>query len=289
MNPRQLIKVGKPKNKITVGLAASHLIMIGYCLLACYPVAWAFSSALKSNSTLFDDIFALFTEFHWENFVEAWNRANISKYFFNSVFITGGGLITLVFLASMTSYALTRVEFKGRKAVNFLYISGIMTPGLCGLVPLYVMLVQLKLVDNHLMLILIQVANMFPFTIFLLTNFYRTVPLEISEAAIIDGCSHYQLFTRIMFPLTRVGLMPILIIQFMNSWNEFYWSMILIMSEEKKTLQYGLYALQKVTMQKANWVVMFAAAVIIMLPCLVMYIIFQKHIVEGVNMGAVKG
>jgi N-acetylglucosamine transport system permease protein len=275
--------------KISPSDILGRIFLIAYTLIVVYPVLWTMSCSLKTNADLFDNIFGFPTKFHFENYVNAWVKSGVSQYFFNSVGITIGSLFFMLMFATMASYALARYKFKLNKMITIIYISGIMIPGIAGIIPLFLELKSFGMLDNRAVLVLINTVNMMPFSVFMLIAFFKTIPSEIEEAGIIDGCSKFRLFGNVMLPLAVPGIIPLIIIQFMNCWSEIYFSLILISSDFKKPLQVGLYNLQKVQYQRADWVVLFAAIVIVMIPTMVMYILFQRRIIEGVSIGAVKG
>ena len=272
-----------------IGVWVVRVFMCIYSVIVLYPILWAVFCSVKDNASLFDNIFALPSELHFENYVNAWTKAHISQYFLNTVVITIGSLALMMLFASMASYVIARYDFLGRRVFRFLYISGMMIPGTAGIVPLFIELSSFGMVDNRVALMLVNCVNMMAFSVFILISFFKTIPKEISEAATVDECGRFKLFGRVMLPLAQPGLIPVLIIQFISCWSEVYYSMILLSTDSKKTLQIGLYNMQKVQFQRADYVVMFAASVLVALPSILMYIIFQKKIIGGISMGAVKG
>lgn len=277
--------------KLHIGTQICRIFLIIYSCLAIFPIVWVFMSSLKTNRTLFDNLLAPppLNDLNWINYVDAWERARVSTYFFNTVAITFLSLVCLMLFASMAAYVLARYSFRGNKAITFLYISGLMIPGVIGIIPLYLLLSTMNLLDNRGALVIMNLVTAMPFSVFLLIAFFKTIPKEISEAGVIDGCNHFNLFSSVILPLAKPGLIPVLIIGFMSFWSEVYYSMILIHTDSKRTLQVGLMNMQRVQFQAADWVVMYAAVIIVILPSILLYIIFQKKIVEGVNMGAIKG
>ena len=275
--------------KLHIGTQIARLFLIIYAVFAVYPVFWTVMSSLKDNKTLFANIFGLPQKLNFQNYVSAWSKAKISVYFFNTLFITLGSLLLMIVLASLTAYVLARYKFKLNKFFTFMYISGLMIPGIAGIISLYIQLRFLNMVDSRGTMMLINAANMMPFSVFVLISFFKTIPKEIAEAGEIEGCNEFNLFTRVMLPLAKPGLIPVLIIQFMNCWSEVYFSLVILHTDTKKTLQLGLMTMQKVENQYADYVVLFAAVVIVMIPCLLLYAVFQKKIIDGINLGAVKG
>lgn len=276
------------KVPINVSNLISRLILVMYSAIVIYPMLWTLSCSLKSNEEFFDNIFGLPKVFHFENYINAWIKASVSTYFMNSVFISVAAILLMVLMASTTSFVLARYKFKLNSLVKFIYVSGIMIPGMAGIIPLFLEMKSFHMLDNRAVIALLCGVGMMPLSVYLLINFFKTIPSEIEEAGVIDGCNNYQLFGKVMFPLAIPGLIPLIIIQFIWVWNEVYFSYILINTDAKKTLQVGLINLQKVQYQRCDWVVLFAAIVIIMIPTLIVYLIFQRKIIEGVSVGALK-
>lgn len=283
------MSIRRSRTRFGAAAAVSRAILVAYSIVVVYPLLWTLFSSLKTNADLFDHIFAPPTELNFVNYANAWTRANISQYFLNSVVITVVSVVLVLCFATMAAYVLARYRFRLNRLITVLYISGIMIPGIAGIIPLFIQLKALNMIDNRAALALVNMVNMMPFSVFMLINFIRTIPTEIEEAGIVDGCDRFSLFRRIMLPLSMPGIIPLVIINFINCWSEIYFSLILLISDHKKTLQVGLYNLQKVQYQRADWVTMFAAIVIVMLPSILVYIGFQKKIIEGVSIGAVKG
>lgn len=276
------------KAPVNLSNLISRLILIIYSAIVIYPMLWTLSCSLKTNEEFFDNIFGLPRVLHFENYVNAWIKANVSTYFMNSVFISVASIFLMILMASTTSFVLARYRFKLNRLVTFIYISGIMIPGMAGIIPLFLEIRAFHMLDNRAVIALLCGVGMMPMSVFLLINFFKTIPSEIEEAGVIDGCNSYQLFGKVMFPLAIPGLIPLIIIQFIWVWNEVYFSYILLSTDAKKTLQVGLINLQKVQYQRCDWVVLFAAIVIVMIPTLAVYLVFQRKIIEGVSVGALK-
>ncbi len=250
-----------------------------------------------------------------ENYVTALREMRFEGYFYNSLAVVGVSLILLLLVATPASYALARLPLRGSRLMLIYLLTGLMVPAQLILVPLFFQYTswsnaltalasplfhllgmegaQLSLHNSHLGLILIYAATSLSFTVFVLTNFFRTLPKELYEAGIIDGCSEGQVFLHVMLPLARTGLITVAILNFIGLWNEYLFALVFLHDDALRTLPLGLadLSMQASYRQagKADAGVLFAGLVIVMIPTLIVYLLMQKHLVRGVTVGAVKG
>ncbi len=267
-------------------------VIVGlYCLTSVAALAWAVYTSLKSDSDLFGrGPWALPTAWHPENYVDVWSRARIGNYFFNSAYVSIVSTVVGVLIAAMAAYVLARIDFRGSRAVLFYFIAGLMVPGFLYVVPLYFMIVStLKLGNNHLGLILLYIAGSLPFNVFILTGFFKTLPIELEEAATIDGATPNSVFWRIMLPLAQPGLLTVGIFNFISHWNEFFWSLVLLQDKELFTISRGLFALYLESQYQARWTTLFAGLLIATVPVIIVFAVLQDLITEGLTVGALKG
>ncbi len=268
-------------------LLRAYLILFAVLVIA--PLLWTVYSSFKTNQEFFQNPWALPDSLQIQNYITAWNKANIGKYFFNSVIVTGIVVTANALLGSMTAYACTRLRLKCGRFTTLFYMAGMFVPTVLCVVPMFLQLQRLSLLDNLLGLILLYIAVNMPFTVFVLCGFFETLPHELEEAASIDGCGFFRTYWNIMLPLVKPGLATVSIFNFLGTWNEFVLAKTMIFSETKNTLPMGLVSLMQTSMYQADWSSLFAALIIVMIPTLVIYIVFQKYITSGVTAGAVKG
>ncbi len=264
-------------------------ILIIYSIIVIFPLVWIFSSSLKSSIEIFADVWALPKGIKWQNYVNAWIEASIGKYFINSLFVTATSVFFILLLSAMVAYVLTRFRFLGNSFVFYYFLGGLMIPTFLGIVPLFLLLKDLRLLDNFIGLILVYTAYSLPFSIFILTPFFKSLPHELAEAAIIDGCSDFSVFWRIMLPLAKPGLITVGIFNFLGIWNEYILALVIISSGELRTLPLGIANLYMVQHYQADWGTLFAGLTIVMVPTLIVYIIFSKKLTSGITLGALKG
>ncbi|NQX61552.1 carbohydrate ABC transporter permease [Paenibacillus qinlingensis] len=266
------------------------IILIIWSVAVLYPLLWTLLDALKNNEQFFLNAPWALPKFPllWSNFSYVWSKYNFSTYFLNSVVVTVGSTLLGMILAAMTAYILARYDFKGNKVLLTIYISSMMIPFALALIPLFFLLNDLHLINTWLGLILVYAALNLPFGIFLLVGFYKSLPKEIEEAAIIDGTSHYGTFFRVMLPLSQPGLITVMITNMLNNWNEYFLGVVLTNEPTKYTLPIGLAVMQAEMQYRVEWGPLFAGLLITTLPTLIVYMIFQRQIASGITAGAVK-
>lgn len=252
-----------------------------------FPIIWLFLFSLKSNSEIFaGSPFALPKEWLWENYLKVW-EGGIGLYFWNSVWITVVAIILTALLASMATFAITRMQWKLNKLVLGLFMVGLMIPIHSAIIPLFSMFLSVNLIDNPWSIVITYTAYNLPITMMILLGFYYTLPREIEEAAIIDGCSVHRMFFRIILPMTAPVLSTIIIINMIYNWNEFVFVNTFISSDEYKTLTVGIQNF--IGQYMTDWGAIGATLIISLLPILVAFVFFSNKVVEGISSSAVKG
>lgn len=288
--------VGKGKN-LWNGVKRSpiYILLSIWAVIVIYPLAWTLFSALRTDREIMFTPWGMPTEFHFENFVRAWTNAQIGDFFLNTIIVVIPSLIFTLLLSSMVAYILARYEFRGKQVVYYLFLAGMMFPIFLALVPLYFIMEFIKLRNTFPGLILVYIAFSLPFTVFFMVAFFKTLPRELMEAAIIDGATHTQTFFKVMLPLAQPGLVTMAIFNFLGQWNQFLLPTLLmdnsglLEGQTRYVLSQGLYFLQIQQHYKNDWSGMFAAVSLVMIPTLIVYVIFQEKIEKGLTVGALKG
>jgi len=239
-----------------------------------------------------------------DNYRKAWVESNFSRFFFNSVWVTFWSLLGTLSLASMAAYVLARFEFRGSRLLFMFFISGMMIPAQLLLIPVFFQFswlsemgtqilhpfgLQFQLYDSHFGLIILYIALSLPFTILVLSGFFKSLPGALREAAILDGCGEYRVFWHVMLPLAKPGLITAGIFNFLGIWNEYIFALVFVNTPEKKTLPLGLASVSIQAQYKTDFGLMFAGLVIVVIPTLLVYILLQRRITDGITMGALKG
>lgn len=267
----------------------SRIVLILYSLVVLYPLFWTLMTSFKTTTEFYDSPWSLPSSFSFENYINALEKANLGAYFFNSILVTGLALILCNGFSYAAAYVLARFNFPFRKALQKLYMSALFIPVAFCIVPLFLLLNQMNLLDSIPGLSLAYAASSIPFTIYLLVGFLITIPKEYEEAAAIDGCSSFTTMVRVIMPMTKPGIITITIFNFMAFWNEYVMALSFITTESKRTLTLGLSYLMEIQRFSTDWGALFAGLVMVMLPTLLMYALLQRKITAGLNMGGIKG
>jgi N-acetylglucosamine transport system permease protein len=252
-------------------------------------MVWLVYSSFKTDQEIFFSPWSLPEALQWNNFERAWIEVHIGQYFVNSMKVVIPSLILTLALSSMASYILARFRFPGDRVIFYLFLAGLLFPIFMALVPLFFLARDLGMLNTFHGLILVYTAYSLPFTIFFLTGFFKTLPSELHEAALIDGANEYQVFFRVMLPLAQPGLVTMGIFNFLGMWNQFILPLVLMSDRESYLLPQGLSFMLHQQYYQNDWSALFAAVTIIMIPTLVVYVIFQNRIQKGVTVGALKG
>jgi putative chitobiose transport system permease protein len=270
-----------------------HIILIAISILSIFPFIWLISTSLKGSG---ENIFAyppqMFpTDFTFENYVGVWRKVNFLGYFLNSMIVAVGTVILNLLLASMAGYPLARMEFKGKKVTFFAVLATIMIPFQAIMLPIYLITLKLHLVDSvsniagYLGLIMPFAVS--AFGIFLMRQAFLSVPREMEEAAIVDGCNVFQVFWKVILPMVKPSLAVLAIFTFIGSWGEFLWPSIVLTKESMYTLPVGVNNLQG--MFSSNWRFIAAGSILSIIPIIIFFLSMQKYFISGENEGAVKG
>ncbi|THA23929.1 carbohydrate ABC transporter permease [Streptomyces sp. RKND-216] len=278
----------QPKKEGTTLNVFSHGVLVLWGFMVAMPLLWAVMTSFKTDREIFTSPWALPTELHFENWSRAWNQANMSDYFGNTVVVVGCSLVGTMLLGSMTAYVLARFEFPGQRFLYFLFIGGMSFPIILALVPLFYVMNNMGLLNTRHGLILSYIAYSLPFTVFFLTAFFRTLPTSVAEAAMIDGASHARTFFQVMLPMAKPGLVSVGIFNFLGQWNQYMLPTVLNTDPDKQVLSQGLVQLAVSQGYKGDWSALFAGLVMAMLPVLAAYIVFQRQVVSGLTAGALK-
>ena len=266
----------------------SQILLIFWAILVIFPFAWMIATSLKTDPEILSSPWTLPAALQWDNFTRAWTEARIGRFFVNTLIVLVGSLTGTLLVSAMAAYVLARYAFPGRDAIFYGFIAGLMFPVFLALVPLYFLVADLGMLASYQGLILVYIAYSLPFTIFFLTTFFKTLPAEVAEAAILDGANQYQVFFQIMMPLAKPGLIAMGIFNFLGQWNQFLLPLVLMPDENKYLLSQGLYFLAVQQGYQNDYGALFAAMVITMVPTLIVYVLFQRRLESGLTAGALK-
>ena len=268
---------------------STQTVLIGWAVTVIFPMIWMIYSSFKTDQELFFSPWAAPVELQWDNFARAWTKAHVGEYLLNTLIVVVPALLLTLIISAMAAYVLARFEFVGRRFLFYMFLSGMLFPVFLALVPLFNLVNQLKMLNTFHGLIIVYIAYSLPFTIFFLTGFFKTLPTEIEESAIMDGANPYQVFFKVMLPMASPGLISMGIFNFLGMWNQYILPLVLISDESKYMLSQGLAFMLFKQFYENDWSALFAALTIIMVPTLIVYITFQKQIQDGITTGALKG
>src|SRR6478752_2274410 len=269
-----------------VGGTGASILLWGYAALALVPLLLMVSNSFRSNADLITDPLGLPAPPTTASYVEAWTTGNFATYFGNSLLVTVGAVAISTAVATMAAYALARGRSRIFRWLEALFLSGLMLPIHLAILPIFYLFDGLGLIDSRLGLMLMYAASGIPFSIFVLTTFFRQLPEELEEAAALDGASSWQTFWRIMVPLVRPALATVAVFRFVPIWNDFLFPLVLLRREEKYTLPVGLtnFFGENAT----NYSAVFAGLVITTIPLIVLFLVATKQIVAGLTAGMAK-
>ena len=291
------------KKKKSIGLdtlykAFIYVALITLAVVILVPVGWVFLASIKTNAEFYGNPWTLPASFYFQNFIDAFQKAKKGEYFINSVIVTGIALNIMLVVALPAAYVLARFNFKGRKFLNTAFMAGLFINVNYIVVPIFLMLLDadkfLKgiigtgfFLNNRFILALVYAATHLPFTIYLLSGYFKTLPKAYEEAAFIDGCGYFKTMTDIMIPMARPSIITVILFNFLSFWNEYIIALTL-MPSGPKTLPVGLENLMAVQKTATNFGQMYAGLVIVMLPTLILYIMVQKKLTQGMSLGGLK-
>ncbi|MDL2294852.1 carbohydrate ABC transporter permease [Ruminococcaceae bacterium OttesenSCG-928-D13] len=282
--------------KVVVYLA---LILLTVSIIV--PVGWVFMASVKQNAEFYGNPWALPAGLHWQNFVDAWVNARMGDYFLTSVLVTALSLAILLVVALPAAYVLSRFKFPGRKVLNTAFMAGLFVNVNYIVVPIFLLFIDWDrglrslvgttfFLNNPAVLALVYAATALPFSIYLLSSYFITIPKDYEEAAYVDGAGYLRTMVKVIFPMARPSIITIILFNFLSFWNEYIISMTLMTDPGgARTLTVGLMNLMKAQNAAAQYGQMYAGLVLVMLPTLILYICVQKKLTQGMTLGGLKG
>ncbi len=281
-----------------------YLLLFILALLIIVPIAWVLMSSLKPNDEFSGSAWRLPSKLMFSNFSDAWSKANMGEFFFNSVFVTAIAIALLLVVALPAAYVLARYKFFGRRFFNTLFMGGLFVNVSYIAVPIYLMVLDVDkwlkdlfgytgnafwIYDNHITLAIIYASTALPFTVYLLSSYFATLPKDFEEAAYVDGAGYTRTMVKIIFPLAKPSIVTVILFNFLSFWNEYIVAKLMIISKGKQTLSVGLSLLMRTDRSASQFGRMYAGLVIVMLPTLLIYILVQNKLTKGMTVGGIKG
>ncbi len=262
-------------------------VLIINSLIVLLPVFFLINSSLRESNEFARTPFALARDLFWENYQRVWREGEFGSYFINSLIITGGSLILILILALGAGFVLGRYTFKGNNIIFAFILTGMLVPAKLAILPLFIQLKWMNLLDSRLGLILVYTSAALPAAIFIMSGFFKSLPTDLDNAARIDGASEFKLLSKVLVPLVRPGMAIVAIYSAIPIWNDFFLPLVFLQSPEKKTLMQGLTVF--FGQYASQWGVLFAGLCLAALPLVVLYLILSEQFIKGLTAGAVKG
>lgn len=297
----KVIKPAKGRGSVnswTVGRTVGQIVLVICALTIFVPVVWVFFASFKDKSEFYGSPWTMPKGLHWQNFVDAFQDAHLGQYFGTLVFVTALAMVLCLIVALPCSYVMARFDFPGKKILKIAIQGGLFINVNYIVVPIFLMLVDADklvyeifpdgfFVNNPVMLAVVYAATSLPFTVFLLQDFFASIPKDFEEAALIDGASQFKIMTRIFFPMVMPAISMSMLFNFLSYWNDYIISMTL-MTGDNRTIQVGLLNLMQTQKAATNYGRLYAGMVIVMVPVLIFYAIVQKKLLQTSTMGGLK-
>lgn len=273
------------KKKRTVGKGFCYLLLLCMTIITAFPFLWMILSSFKQSSEFYLLVPKLLPEkFQWNNFTELFEKWSFARYYKNSIFVTAVQVISNILIVLLAGYGFAKFNFKGKNSLFLIVLSSTMIPWVATIIPLYILTNSLHLIDTYPGLIIPGMAD--AFSIFLARNFMSTIPTPLLEAARIDGAGELKVFFRVVIAQVKPLIAVIAIQKMISSWNAFQWPLLVVNSEELRTLPIAMAKLSSLYYDSYN--LKMAAATLAIIPVLILYIAFQKYFVEGISLSGIK-
>ncbi len=263
-----------------------YIVVFTMATISLYPIILMMLSSFKTSVEIYKNPLGLPTNFSLDTYRTLLSKIPFTMYFMNSVFVSIVSVVLIVVICSLASFYIARFKFSWNNALFFIFLLGMMIPIKLGIVPLFILMRDLGLINSLWALIFMNIATGIPLTILILTGFFRTMPYELEEAARIDGAGNLRVLWHVVLPLMRPALGTVVIINFIAAWNDFFFPLIFITDKLKRTIPVGMMSL--FGEHSADWGSLFAGLTLASLPMIVLFFIASKQFMEGLTAGAVK-
>lgn len=284
----QLEKPRKKKKNLSIGMVVIYVILILWAVLTIFPFVWVVLNSFKPSAEVLRSSFALPQEFTLANYENAFGRLNVLNAYKNSFIISGCVTVGVMLLSSLMSFGLTRYRFRGKEFIRSLIVASLMFPAFATIIPVYKMIIQWGMLGKPIAVILPQIAGNLSFATIVMTGFMQSIPLEMEEAAYMEGANVFQVFGKIIVPLCRPSLATVAIFSFLWSYNDLFVQKIMIAGHKQYYPVCTL--LEEISSQYGtDFGLMAASVTIIVIPVMIVYVLLQKNIIKGLTAGAIKG
>jgi ABC-type glycerol-3-phosphate transport system permease component len=275
--------IGRPRH--LAGRSAGYLTLVVISAATVFPFLWMLATSVRPSNTVFNGGL-LPKSVTGDAYARAWNQLEYPTHLWNSIYITTVTVVIVLFLATLGGYAFAKLEFAGKQLIYVILLSTLMLPITAIIIPLFLEMRTLNLLNTRQGLILVYVGGALPFAMFLMRAFFETLPDELIQAARVDGAGEFRIFARVMLPLAAPGVATVVIFQFLSTWNEFLLAQTFLSAPEYLPLQPVLYGV--VGQHSTDWPLLTAALTMSVVPIIVVYVRMQRRFVAGMTLGAVK-
>jgi N-acetylglucosamine transport system permease protein len=265
--------------------ASSHTLLTIWSIIVIAPFVWVVLSSFKTTKEILASPFSLPSHWSFDNYVHAWTDAGIRQFFLNTVIVVGASLVLVMLLGAMCAYVLARFDFPGARLIYYLMLAGLTFPVFLAIVPLFFILKNAGLLNTLPGLIMVYVAFALPFTVFFLYAFFKSLPDDVYEAALMDGAGDWRTFFQIMLPMARPGMATVAIFNFLGLWNQFLLPVALNTDVRRHVLTQGMAEFASQAGYAVDFGALFAAVVITVVPVLLVYLVFQRQLQGSVSQG----
>jgi N-acetylglucosamine transport system permease protein len=275
------VRIGSDKAVAT----SSHALLAIWSVIVVVPFLWVVLSSFKTTREILASPFSLPANWSFDNYVHAWTDAGIRSFFLNTVVVVVAALVLVMLLGAMCAYVLARFKFPGARFIYYLMLAGLTFPIFLAIVPLFFILRNIGLLNTLPGLIMVYVAFALPFTVFFLYAFFKALPDDVYEAAVMDGAGDWRAFFQIMLPMARPGMASVAIFNFLGLWNQFLLPVALNTDQRRYVLTQGMAEFASQAGYAVDFGALFAAVVITVVPVLIVYLIFQRRLEGSVSQG----
>lgn len=262
------------------------LAMLFYTLLVLFPLCNMVASSFKSTREIFLSPYTLPSSLSLKNYAAVWGRGGFGRYFLNSAYVTAISMAFVLLFGSMAAFGVSRYRYRLSTLVYMLFLSGIMLPLKAAVIPLFILIKNIGLTDRHAALVLIFTAMGLPSTVFILSGFMKTVPYELEDAARIDGCNDLRIYRTVILPLSAPSISLVTIYNAVPIWNEFFFPLVFIQTNTRKTLPLGLSTF--FGQYQTDWSLLFTGLSIAIIPMILLYLFMSKYFIKGMIAGAIR-
>jgi N-acetylglucosamine transport system permease protein len=260
-----------------------------YAIIILVPFVYMFMNSFKDTTEYYAGIWTLPSAWDFRNYVKALEFTQLHRYAINTIFVVCIALALNLSLASMVSYVIARMKTKSGPLIYRYFLFGLLMPQVVAIIPTFFVSKYLFLYNTRLILIFTYAVFNLPFAVFTMSAFFKTLPHDLEEAALIDGASYFMTFERVMLPLAKPGLVTVGVFNFLEMWSDYMLALTLIADEGKKTVSLAIIRITRAQTVKTEWGAMFAACVMITIPVIILYALFQRQLTTGLTAGSIKG